>query len=109
MARPRKIEYLLHHDGTIILPKGPPFDGDPVLIKLGRGWVEAYWMEQVRHETLEGVEYDGFCWICLDDEVHSRELDEAQLWSPLPSTILQRVQSRMENFLKRLFCSTGVR
>jgi hypothetical protein len=68
--------------GDIVLPDGPPFDGKPVLIKLGAGWVEAWWLEgTTSHDTLE--EYDGFLWVCMDGDFEA-ELDSATYWMPVP-------------------------
>jgi len=78
-----KIEYSHNSRGDICLPKGPPFDGKPVLIKLAAGWVEAYWADQEIYYTLDGKDYSGFCWSCLDDQFEI-ELDEALAWLPLP-------------------------
>lgn len=72
--------------GRILLDTAQaPFDGKPVLIKLGLGWVEARWMEWEPSVTLDGVdEGDGFCWIVLDDSADSAELDSAEYWMELP-------------------------
>lgn len=80
-----RIVYDYDKKGTIILPPGVPFDGKPVLIKLATGWVEAWWMSAEKHETLEGLDYSGFCWVCLDDSAPQADLDDAKAWAPLPS------------------------
>ena len=46
------------------------------------GAVEAWWAEGEWHETLEGKEYEGFCWVCYDDKFQL-ELDEVKYWMPL--------------------------
>lgn len=84
VGRPRPVEYAIDHVGNITLPAGAPFDGEPVLIKIGAGWVEAWWQPSERSETLEGTEYSGFCWVCLDDSAPQADLDDATLWMPLP-------------------------
>jgi hypothetical protein len=56
-----------------------PFDGNPCLIKISKGWVEAWW------NTQDGPDYEGFEWVCLDDTI-TTELDDAKFWLPLPAT-----------------------
>ena len=82
-ARVLPVKYYYDATGKITLPSGPPFDGEPVLIKTRIGWVEAWWCAGTRTETLEGVEYDGFCWVCYDD-LFQCELDDALYWMPIP-------------------------
>ncbi|WP_316196657.1 hypothetical protein [Bradyrhizobium sp. SZCCHNS3053] len=68
-----------HDDkGNIVLPDGAPFDGKPVLIKLGAGWVEARW------EPYDRATDSGFGWVVLDDSIAFTELDDAKEWTPLP-------------------------
>lgn len=71
----------------IVLPRGKPFDGKPVLVKLAAGWVEARWEPPHEWRHQEGVEYDGFCWIVLDDSKDNAELDDVLEWLPLPGSI----------------------
>lgn len=78
-----RVEYSHDAKGNIVLPTGAPFDGKPVLIRLAAGWVEAWWDEGRKVEHQEGVEYEGFCWVCLDDQFQA-ELNEAKDWLPLP-------------------------
>ena len=78
------ISYDVDEKGTIMLPSGPPFDGNPVLIRLGKGWCEAYWAPLEIYETLEYPDYTGFCWVCLDGDFEE-ELDAARAWAPLPA------------------------
>lgn len=78
------IEYEYDRDtGNIVLPQGAPFDGSPVLIKLAAGWCEAWWVQGETTETQDGKEYDGFHWVCMDDQFQA-ELDEAEFWTALP-------------------------
>jgi len=79
------IEYDIDDKGSIVLPTGAPFDGKPVLIRLARGWCEAWWEEASQYNTLDGLEYEGFCWVCLDDKFQA-ELDDAKEWLPLPQS-----------------------
>lgn len=67
----------------IVLPKGSPFDGKPVLVKTHIGVVEAWWDHGRLYQTQEGTEADGFCWVCYDD-AFQLELDDVQWWMPLP-------------------------
>lgn len=78
------IEYS-YDEGThsIVLPPGAPFDGAPVLIKLAVGWVEAYWCKGELVTTIDGDDYEGFCWVCADDTFQA-ELDDAKSWARLP-------------------------
>ena len=70
---------------SIELAPGQPFDGEPCLIKLHDGWVQAYWQKQEIITTVDGSEADGFYWVCLDDRF-TAELDEAKEWWPLPES-----------------------
>lgn len=79
------IEYDIDDKGSIVLPTGAPFDGKPVLIRLARGWCEAWWEESSQYDTQDGLEYEGFCWVCLDDKFQA-ELDDAKEWLPLPQS-----------------------
>lgn len=81
--RARPIVYVTQEDGSIVLPPGPPFDGNPVLIKTKQGWVEAWWENLRRVDCGDTVEYEGFLWICLDDTLQ-KELEEIDYWAPLP-------------------------
>lgn len=71
-------------NARIILPEGAPFDGEPVLIRLGAGWCEAWWDKGRWSDTMEGREFDGFEWVCLDGQF-TAELDDARGWLPLPA------------------------
>jgi len=82
---PQSITYDLDDKGNIALPDGPPFDGEPVLIRLGAGWCEAWWEKASHSNTESGVESEGFQWVCLDGEFVS-ELDDAREWLPLPKS-----------------------
>ena len=83
MTGPYKVEYSCNGKGNIVFPKGPPFDGNPVLIKVGAGWCEAWWDKGRFIDRMEGPDYEGFEWVCMDgDFVH--ELDDASWWMPLP-------------------------
>ena len=79
------IEYAVDDKGNIVLPSGAPFDGKPVLIRLAEGWCEAWWEESSQYNTQNGLEYDGFCWACLDDKFDAT-LDDAKEWLPLPQS-----------------------
>ena len=79
------IEYDVDDKGSIVLPTGAPFDGKPVLIKLAEGWCEAWWEESSQYTTPDGLEYEGFCWVCLDDKFDAT-LDDAKEWLPLPQS-----------------------
>ena len=81
-----KIAYTVDK-GKIQLPSGPPFDGEPVLIKLSSGWVEAYW-EGEYHTDYSGDVAWGWEWVCLDDQF-TAELYEAKEWAPLPESCEQ--------------------
>ena len=59
-----------------------PFDGNPVLIKLARGWCEAWW--ENTSGTDSNGEYEGFLWRCLDDAFQA-EWDEPTHWAPIPT------------------------
>lgn len=73
--------------GNIILPEGAPFDGNPVLIKIAAGWCEAWWEPASKSETQSGTEYEGFHWVCMDDQFHA-DLDDAHFWTALPQETL---------------------
>lgn len=79
------IEYGYDEKGNIVLPNGPPFDGEPVIIKAAGGYVEAWWNNgNWSEETPNGpAEYDGFLWVCYDD-AFQLELDEPTHWMPIP-------------------------
>lgn len=79
---PRPIQYAYGRGGRISLPQGAPFDGDPVLIRLAQGWVEAWWAPAEG----SGEDAAGFCWVALDDRFEA-DLDEAKEWMPLPISI----------------------
>lgn len=79
------IEYDIDDKGNIVLPTGAPFDGKPVLIRLVEGWCEAWWEESSQYNTQNGLEYAGFCWVCLDDKFEAA-LDDAKEWLPLPQS-----------------------
>lgn len=84
----RPIIYKYDGKGNILLPKGPPFDGSEVLIKLNLGWVQARWEPGETVYNFEGVpDTQGFCWVCLDDSYPQQELDAALAWQPLPQDI----------------------
>lgn len=59
-----------------------PFDGEPILIKLAKGWCEAWWDKPTGPDP--NGEYDGFCWRCLDDDFQA-EWNEPSYWAPLPA------------------------
>jgi len=72
--------------GRIELPRVAPFNGDPVLILLAQGAVEAWWMDWEPSPTLEDPnDGDGWCWVCLDDSAPFAMLDDASHWMPLPT------------------------
>jgi hypothetical protein len=79
-----KITYTIDEKGQIKLPDGKPFDGEPVLIKLSRGWVEAYWDSEYQTDAYGEVMW-GWEWVCLDGEF-SAQLDDAKEWALLPGT-----------------------
>ena len=83
MSEIHPITYDIDSKGNIVLPEGAPFDAAPVLIKLSSGWCEAWWDSGRKIEMQEGTEYDGFCWVCMDDEFQA-ELDDAKFWCALP-------------------------
>ena len=71
--------------GNIKLPDGPPFDGNPVLIKTNTGIVEAWWCKAERAPLLEDPDnIEGFYWVCYDD-AFQLELDDAKFWMTLPT------------------------
>jgi hypothetical protein len=78
-----KLEYDHDADGNILLPDAPPFDGEPILVHLANGWVEAWWLEGITFDGVNGREDEGFCWVCLDADFH-QELDDVDFWIPLP-------------------------
>lgn len=80
------IQYDHDSKGSIILPAGSPFDGKPVLIRTNTGIVEAWWcVGEWSDETPDHPrEYDGWYWVCSDDEFHV-ELDDAKAWMPIPA------------------------
>lgn len=81
---PKKVSYTCHPEGRIDLGTEAPFDGNPVLIRTKIGWVEAWW-DKGRIETYhEGEEYEGWCWVCYDDQFQC-ELDDAIEWMPIPN------------------------
>lgn len=83
---PQKIEWDVAENGDIVIDETKaPFDGKPVMIKLGSGWIEAYWLpaERLHAWALPGDDLDGFCWVCLDD-TFQEEFDAAYEWCPLP-------------------------
>lgn len=82
---PKKISYTVHPEGRIDLGTDAPFDGNPVLIRTKTGWVEAWWEKGYTVVHQEGEEYEGWLWVCYDDQFQC-ELDEAIEWMPLPST-----------------------
>lgn len=63
----------------------PPFDGNPVLIKVGCGWTEACWIPAEVAPCHDGDGRSGFCWF---SEVSGQEyeVDEPTDWMPLPDT-----------------------
>jgi hypothetical protein len=73
-----KITYSHDAKGNIILPKGAPFDGVPVLVKFASGWCEAWFDKGISGD-------DGWCWVLLDDSAPQQELDDALFWLPLPT------------------------
>lgn len=79
------ITYFIDTSGNINLPDGPPFDGNPVLIKTNTGIVEAWWQKAERRHLLEEPDNtEGFFWVCYDD-MFQLELDDAKFWAPLPT------------------------
>lgn len=81
------IEYTVDAKGSIQIPDGAPFDGNPVLIKLAAGWCEAYWEDARVGQNQDGTTYDGFCWVYMDGEGMA-DLDDVRLWAPLPDAAL---------------------
>lgn len=81
----KDIAYVYDKEGSIVLPEGAPFDGNPVLIKTGTGVVEAWWDKgSWTEETPDHPrEYDGWCWVCYDDQFQE-DLDSAKSWMPIP-------------------------
>lgn len=80
---PKKVSYQVIPEGRICLGLDAPFDGNPVLIRTKIGWVEAWWCTGEKVDYQEGEEYEGFCWVCYDDEFQC-ELDDAIEWMPIP-------------------------
>jgi hypothetical protein len=82
----QRLGYTFDAKGKIVLPPGPPFDGQPVLIKLAEGMAEAWWAKEEpgRDSPLGPAEPDGFYWVVLDDTIKA-ELDDAKAWMPLPA------------------------
>ena len=78
-----KLKYNTDGKGNITLPSAAPFDGNPVLVKTNTGIVEAWWDKPRRRETQEGDEYEGFQWVCYDDQFQC-ELDDVKEWMPIP-------------------------
>lgn len=93
---PQRVEYGHDAKGNIVLPQGAPFDGEPVLIKLGSGWVEARWED---HDKMTD---SGFGWVVLDDALGFTELGDAQEWSPLPGVLAERPPTTNEEAVDRL-------
>jgi len=91
-----RIEYEQDDKGNITLPDGLPFSGESVLIKTQDGWVEAWWCELVISNGPDGMEYEGFEWVCLDDKF-TLELEQAEEWMPLPEPI--KTRPTMEDIL----------
>lgn len=83
----KRIEYSFDEEtGNIVLPNAAPFDGQPVLIKLAHGWVEAWWQPAEKaYAAFDGESATGFCWVCMDDDYAEQELDSATYWAPLPT------------------------
>jgi hypothetical protein len=86
MTNWKKVKYDFAKNGDIELPEGAPFDGKPVLIKTNTGIVEAWWYLGGWSEATPDhpTEYDGWYWVCYDDQFHV-ELDDAKGWMPIPS------------------------
>lgn len=78
-----EIEYVMDEKGTILLPLGAPFDGKPCLIKLASGWCEARWYAGYAIHDHNGSDWNGWCWVCMDDDFQA-ELDDPMCWAPLP-------------------------
>jgi len=81
---PQPVTYSYDEKGSIVLPPDLPFNGKDVLIELAEGWVQARWEPASVRETQDGPEYEGFCWICLDDSYSNHDLDDAKRWMPVP-------------------------
>lgn len=79
------VEYTVDAKGSIQLPEGAPFDGEPVLIKLPSGWCEAYWEDALVGQNQDGATYDGFCWVYMDGEGMA-DLDDVKSWARLPAS-----------------------
>jgi hypothetical protein len=98
IALPIVIEYEEKTGRILIDESEAPFDGNPVLIQIGNGWVEAWWCKSepsYNHEY--GIEEDdGFMWVCLDDKFHE-ELEAAKFWLPLPFIITEGEKAVAEN------------
>ena len=87
-----KLEYTVDAKGSIVLPTGAPFDGEPVLVKLAAGWCSAWWSEGRVVWGQDGVEAEGFQWICMDDQFQA-ELDDVSWWLPLPEYAYARLRT----------------
>lgn len=81
----KKIEQNVDAAGNIVLDTScPPFDGEPVLIRLSNGWCEAWWEKSDGKPHAWDDDGDrGFKWVCLDDRFDA-DLDEATHWAELP-------------------------
>lgn len=79
----KKIPIKYAENGNMILPKGAPFDGKPVLLKMHTGVVEARWIPSEPTIDHEGNHDDrGFCWyIEWDDSIAM--IDDPIAWMPL--------------------------
>ncbi len=70
-----------------------PLDGTEILLYTERGIVQARFCPGEWHDYLEGREYDGPVWSCVDDafQIEIEETPdgllhgEATHWAPLPS------------------------
>jgi hypothetical protein len=65
----------------ILLPHGAPFDGREYLLKTKTGVVSGHWdMGGWTEDTpISPAEYEGWCWVCLDDQFQL-ELDDVTQW-----------------------------
>ena len=66
-----------------------PFDGKPVLIKTNTGIVEAWWDEG---RTVPGGpwgpdEYEGWQWVCYDDQFQI-EFDDVLAWASIEHVVI---------------------
>jgi hypothetical protein len=94
-----RITYDHDRKGNISLPSGPPFDGEPVLIRLAAGWVEAWWDDARKVDTQYGIEHEGFNWVCMDDNFQA-DLDDAKDWLPLPQYRYRDLWTRFTDWLR---------